>query len=144
MVYHHVPSFMIPKILWFYVDVPSFSHHVPCVFLVPLSTMHPSASAQRLLSMLSQVPIEYRPLMCESIDPNTREISTISKGHECPDFPSRMVMDGESWWIMVKGEMAIWRYHFSIFLAYFCKGPIFCKGISPENIALYGTNVAPF
>ena len=35
MVYHHVPSFMIPKILWFYVDVPSFSHHVPCFFGAP-------------------------------------------------------------------------------------------------------------
>lgn len=27
-----------------------------------------------------EVPIEYRPLMCESLDPNTREVSTISKG----------------------------------------------------------------
>lgn len=33
-----------------------------------------------MLDMGFEVPIEYRPLMCESIDPNTREISTISKG----------------------------------------------------------------
>ena len=55
---------------------------------------------------LSQVPIEYRPLMCESIDPNTREISTISKGRT-KDFPSRMVMDGDGWWIMVKGHLEV-------------------------------------
>ena len=73
-------------------------HHFPIMFrafLVPLSTMHPSASAQRLrkLSMLSQVPIEYRPLMCESIDPNTREISTISKGR----FPRFPITNGDGW-----------------------------------------------
>lgn len=34
----------------------------------------------KLMIQNRKVPIEYRPLMCESIDPNTREISTISKG----------------------------------------------------------------
>lgn len=34
----------------------------------------------KLMMQNRKVPIEYRPLMCESIDPNTREISTISKG----------------------------------------------------------------
>ena len=28
-----------------------------------------------------KVPIEYRPLICESIDANTGDVSTISKGH---------------------------------------------------------------
>ena len=34
----------------------------------------------KLMMHNRKVPIEYRPLMCESLDPNTREVSTISKG----------------------------------------------------------------
>jgi hypothetical protein len=50
-----------------------------------------------------------------------------------------LVMDGESWWRV--NSMAIWRYRFHIFWPIF--QAYFCKGISPQNIALYGT-VAPF
>ena len=38
-------------------------------------------------------------------------------------------------------EPIYWRYRYHIFLAYFLG---LCKGIFPQNMALYGTNVPPF
>ena len=115
MVYHHVPSFIIPKILWFYVDVPSFSHHVPCFFGAPFDASQRFSSAPA--QAIHAIPGAH---WIPTLDVRVHRSQHARDQYDFQRPPQMAIANGDGWWIMVKGEF---NGHLEVSIPYFL--PIF-------------------